>query len=80
MGRAVVAHDALLLPLVLDEGVVTVDADRFENLVPLPFDRTGSVTVALRGGGGSFRVRGSGLRIVLTGSPTEPEQFAGYAS
>lgn len=64
-------------PLEVDEGAVTVEADRFENLVPMPFDRVGLVTVELRGRGNGFRAKASGLRIVLTGKPGMVEQFPG---
>jgi len=75
---AVLGQNTPAAPLDLDDGVVTVD-ERFENVVPLPFDRNGRVNVVLQGVGGSFRASGSGLRISLKGSPGQAEDFPGSA-
>lgn len=80
VAEAVLAHEDAAVPLDIDEGVVTVGAERFENVLPLPFDRAGPVSILLQGGGGAFRARGSGLRIKLTGSPGASEQVPGSAT
>lgn len=75
----VFGQNAPALPLVLEDGVVTVGAERFANVVPLPFDRASKVDVVLQGPGGSLLATGSGLRIVLKGSPGKAEEFPGSA-
>jgi len=61
----------------LYDGIVTVDGERLENLVPIPFDRTGKIKIELRGEASSLAASGSAVRIVLTGVPGPSEQFPG---
>jgi hypothetical protein len=58
-------------PLDLYDGAITVDRERFGNVVPLPFDRTGQATVEmeLKDDARQFVVSGSRVRINLTGTP-----------
>lgn len=75
--RGVAIDPSSRASLKVDDGIVSVDAERFVNIVPLPFERTGRVTVEFRGRGEAFLARGSALRVVLKGEPGQVEQFPG---
>jgi hypothetical protein len=65
------------VPLRLDDGVVGADGERLENIVRLPLDCSGQVTVELRGLRGAIAARGSRVRVNLEGTPGTVERFPG---
>ncbi len=66
-------------PLQVEDGTITVEGERFDNLVRLPFDRRGPAHVEVRARAGSFRASASGVRVVLVGPPGPTERFPGSA-
>ncbi len=55
------------------DGSVTVGGEAFDNILPLPFDRSGLVQVTLAGAEGSFAASGSRVTLIVSGSPRSIE-------
>lgn len=59
------------------DGRVEVGSDTFDNLLPLPFDHSGPVTVRLNGAEGSFVASGRHAKVVLKGLRRFIEEYGG---
>lgn len=77
IGSARVEREPPVLPLRVLTGSIQISGDRFDNLLPLPFDRVGPVSICLSGIEGSFVATGDGIRLVRTGSARDVEPFPG---
>ncbi len=77
LSGAVIGDRVPAPPLQLEDGTVTLGGERLDGCVPLPFDRTGEVQIELSAVEGTWRARGSRLRVVLRGTPGEIEEFEG---
>ena len=56
-------------------GSVKAASDTFDDVLPMPFDRAGSVVVQLSGPEGRFSATGRALLLVLKGFPRNVEPF-----
>ena len=65
------------LPLWILDGVIAVGLQTYDDLLPLPFDQSGSVVVMLTGAEGTLRVTGVAAALTLLGEPTLVEEFPG---
>jgi hypothetical protein len=72
---AAVAGALVELPCDLRDGELQVDGELFQ-LLPIPFDRHGSVLFDLECMlmGGKIRITGTGLRLEMLGDPTYVEE------
>lgn len=61
--------------LTISHGGVMVGDEEYDNVLPLPFDRAGTVVVDLRGADGRLTLSGSGVRFVATGEARWVDRF-----
>lgn len=62
-------------PLNVTDGSVQADKDVYDNVVPLPFDRAGTITLRLSGNEGDLVISGRRLTIELVGEPEFIDEF-----
>lgn len=71
--------EILDLPVDLWNGSISLDDQRFDNCLPIPFDYQGRVEVNLEQGG-KLTVIGTRLKVELLGQPKYVEEFSGSMS
>jgi hypothetical protein len=77
IGSAKVAHLPAGDRLWILDGSVQDGNTAFNNVLPLPFDRRGAVSVRLVGAESSFSATGNGMLLTLKGPPRNVEPFPG---
>lgn len=75
IGRAKVEHLPAGGRLWILGGSVQVADTTFNDVLPLPFDRPGPVSVRLSGAEGSFTATGDRMLLTLNGPPRNVEQY-----
>ena len=77
--RGVVEGPITNWPAEMYDGVLEIDGERFDNGVPVPFERVGEVRLTLKlSYDDPFVVLGSGVRVELShGAPVCIEEFPG---
>jgi hypothetical protein len=60
------------------DGTIQVEERVFSNILPVPFDHHGRVVVAFKGAEGELHATGTGIALILLGSPVFVEEIPGH--
>jgi len=64
---AAVAATPVTYPMWILDGSVHVGGVAFDNVLPIPFDRTGQIAVRLSGAGGAFVASAQRAKLTMVG-------------
>lgn len=73
----VVSGSLTELPRDIYSGYLTLNGQRFDNLIPIPLSCVGNVELQLTSGAESVQIRGNRVTLELLGEPEYVEEFSG---